>query len=701
MSSVATKPVTPAAADERAVDPEPSPARPGLVARIGPTTLAIMATLVVWVILRFVLGGQWTLQIGRSELTPVQTSLNAWNNWVGENRNSAPIFVYFLNYLQLGVEAIATFFTHLFSHTDVGREIPQIGWLGTTVLLTFVAYAVGNVRVALLTLVGLLVIVTQGLWPETMDTFALVLAAVLLALVVGLPLGMWAGTNERVNAIVTPVLDFMQILPAFAYLSPLVLLFLIGPAPAVVATWIFAIPPVIRLTAYGIRQVPASTREAVDSLGVGRLQRLRTVLLPMAKRTVVIGINQTIMAALSMVTIAALIGAPGLGLVVTQALQSLDVGTAFNGGVAIVILAIILDRVTTAGSMRAEIAARKGASAKRARVIIVGAGAAVTIVAIYLSRSVLWAAQAPTSWPNFGGVLVAAGNAVSTWAQTNLAVVTQGLRSGVTYGVLNPMESLLTGSPWFVVGVVLVVFAWLAGRWRTALLALVAVGLLVGLGVWNDAMYTLAATVIATAIVMVFGLIVGVWMGRSAMVDRVIRPLLDAAQTMPAFVYLVPFLALFGATRFTAIVAAVVYAAPAAIKIIADGIAQVSVTSVEAARASGSTTWQLVTKVQLPMSAKAIGIATNQGLIYALSMVVIGGMVGAGALGYDVIAGLNQLDLFGKGLAAGMTLVVMGILLDRIAQAAANHASRRAPRSLTPTPDRPLLPSVAQPRQET
>ncbi|MET1004913.1 MAG: ABC transporter permease subunit [Propionibacteriaceae bacterium] len=642
--------------------------------RLGTGTIIVAVTLVVWLILRIVLAGQWTLEIGRSELTDLQLRLNDLNEWVSVNRNTSPIFLYFFNYIQLGVEAIGTFFTHLFSRTDVGLEIPQIGWLGTTVLLTFVAYAIGNVRVAALTLVGLLVIVTQGLWAESMDTFALVLAAVLLALVIGLPLGIWAGTNERVHKIITPVLDFMQILPSFAYLAPLVLIFMIGPAPAIVATWIFAIPPVIRLTAHGIRQVPAATREAVDSLGVGHVQRLRTVLLPMAKRTIVIGINQTTMSALSMVTIAALIGAPGLGLVVTQALQSLDVGTAFNGGVAIVILAIIFDRVTTAASMRSELALKADKSQRVIRWIGLGVGAVITVVAIFLSRTALWAAVAPTNWPDFGAVLAGVGNAVADWAQTNLAWLTQSIRNAVTYGVLNPLESLLTGSPWFVVGGVLVVLAWVAGRWRTALLAVVAVALMVWLGVWNDAMYTLAATVIATVIVMIFGLVIGVWMGRSAMADRVIRPILDAAQTMPAFVYLVPFLALFGATRFTAIVAAVVFAAPAAIKIIADGISQVAPTTVEAALSSGSTRWQMITKVQIPMSAKAIGLATNQGLIYALSMVVIGGMVGAGALGYDVIAGLNQLDLFGKGLAAGLTLVVMGILLDRITQAAASRS---------------------------
>ena len=677
--STATRPAPTTPRDAPVPAPPARVVRCGSRGRLSPAVLIVAGTIVVWIILRLVLGGQWTLQIGRSELTPFHTNLNNLNDWVGENRNSSPVFLYFFNYIQLAVEGLGTFFTNLFAHTDIGLEIPNIGWLGTTVLMTYLAYAFGNIRVAVLTLVGLLVIVTQGLWPQTMDTFALVVAAVLLAIIVGLPLGIWAGTSDRVNKVVTPVLDFMQILPAFAYLAPLVLLFMIGPAPAIVATWIFAIPPVIRLTAHGIRQVPPTTREAVDSLGVGRWQRLSTVLLPMAKRTVVIGISQTIMAALSMVTIAALIGAPGLGLVVTQALQSLDVGTAFNGGVAIVLLAIIFDRVTTAASMRAEVAARAGAGARRWRWISVGVGAVVTVVAIQLSRTTAWAALAPTTWPDLGAGLSIAGNAVADWAQTNLAWLTQSLRNAVTYGILNPLEALFTGSPWFIVGIVLVIFAFVAGRWRVALLTAVGVALLVLLGVWNDAMYTLAATLIATLITMVFGVVIGVWMGRSKRADSVVRPFLDAAQTMPAFVYLVPFLALFGATRFTAIVAAVVFAAPASIKIIADGISQVPATTVEAASSSGSTRWQMITKVQIPMSAKSIGIAANQGLIYSLSMVVIGGMVGAGALGYDVIAGLNQLDLFGKGLAAGLSLVVMGILLDRITQAAADRSQDRSP----------------------
>ncbi len=163
-------------------------------------------------------------------------------------------------------------------------------------------------------------------------------------------------------------------------------------------------------------------------------------------------------------------------------------------------------------------------------------------------------------------------------------------------------------------------------------------------------------------------------MGRSSRVDRTVRPFLDAAQTLPSFVYLIPFVALFAASRFTAIVAAIVFAAPIAIKMIADGIRGVSSTTVEAAQSAGSNKWQMITKVQLPMSRESLVLATNQGLIFVLSMVVVGGLIGAQALGYDVVAGFRQSSYFGKGLAAGLAIVMLGVMLDRITQAAARRS---------------------------
>jgi glycine betaine/proline transport system permease protein len=172
---------------------------------------------------------------------------------------------------------------------------------------------------------------------------------------------------------------------------------------------------------------------------------------------------------------------------------------------------------------------------------------------------------------------------------------------------------------------------------------------------------------------MILAVIFGVWMGRSRVADVAIRPLLDAGQVMPPFVYLIPALALFGPTRFTAIFAAIVFAAPASIKIVADGIRGVSPTTVEAATASGSNKWQIISKVQVPMARGALVLAANQGLLYVLSMVVIGGLVGGGALGFDIVKGFSIDTFQGRGIAAGFAIVLMGIMLDRITRRAATR----------------------------
>jgi glycine betaine/proline transport system permease protein len=534
-------------------------------------------------------------------------------------------------------------------------------------VVAYVSWVFANWRVALLAAAGFVFLGLQGLWAESMDTLALTLAAVAISLLFGIPLGIWAGLSDRFNQTITPVLDFMQIMPTFAYLAPLTLIFLIGPPAAVIATLIYAMPPAIRLTAHGIRSVPATPIEATESLGATRWQTLTGVLLPMSKRTIILGVNQTIMAALSMVTIAALIDAPGLGQTVLRALQTLDVGTAFNAGLAIVVMAIVLDRVTTAAGARVDRTPRRGRFRRPVQVLL----GVPAVVCCYLSYTYVWAAEFPGG-SGVGSALARGADAVTTWAQDNLSTATEALKNAVTLVLVDPLQALLTESPWWLVGLAAIALAAVLGGVRAAVTTTVPIGLL-----WQDSMTTLAMTIVATLLVMVLGLVFGVWMGSNRHVDRIVRPILDAGQTMPAFVYLVPFLALFAATRFTAIVAAVVFAAPVAIKIIADGVRGVPATTVEAATAAGSNTWQLITKVQLPMARQSLTLAANQGLIYVLSMVVVGGLVGAGALGYDVVAGFSQGDLYGKGLAAGVAIVLLGVMLDRIARARGNPDNPR------------------------
>ena len=654
-----------------AAAPSDAAAAPAPPRRLSVRWLVFLAVVVAWVVAWAALRGRWTLALGTSELTGVHEALNDFNALVGSSRGSSPLFTYFFDPIRAVIDGLTNFFTHTIAKSDVGRGIPTIGWLGVAALATWIAYTVGNWRVALLTAGGLVFIGLQGLWVPAMQLLALTLASVLVALVIAIPLGVLAGVNDRFHRFVTPILDFMQTMPSFVYLAPLALFFGIGPAAAVITTVVYAAPPTIRITDHGIRQIPTSTIEAAESIGVTGGQKLRTVLLPMAKRTIVIGVNQTIMAALAMATIAALIAAPGLGQQVLQALQSLDIGKAFNAGLAIVILAIILDRTTTAASVRAELGARATKPGRRKlRLGIVAAGAVVVIAAVIASQQQLWAAVFPTG-ASIGPAIQAGANGVSGWATGSLSGVTSALQNVVTAGILNPFQSLLVDTPWFVPAAVLLVVTYLVGGLRPTLVAAVCLGLVIFLGLWSDAMVTLAMTLVATLLVMVLAVVVGTWMGRSGRADTVIRPILDAAQTLPAFVYLVPFLGFFGASRFTAIVAAVVYAAPVAIKIVADGIRGVSPTTLEAATSSGSSTWQLITKVQIPMASRALALATNQGLIYVLSMVVVGGLVGGGALGYLVVAGFVQNSLYGKGLAAGLAIVLLGIMLDRITQSAA------------------------------
>jgi glycine betaine/proline transport system permease protein len=221
-------------------------------------------------------------------------------------------------------------------------------WLIIVVACTGLALWARGVAFALVTASGLLIVEGMRLWPQTMATLAVVLVATVLALAAGLPAGIWAARSRAVSATIRPVLDFMQTLPVFVYLIPAVFFFGIGVVPAIVATFIFAIPPAVRLTELGIRQVDPEMVEASLAFGASPSQLLRQVQLPLAIPSIMAGLNQVIMMALSMVVIAGMVGAGGLGAVVVTGISRLDIGTGFEGGLAVVFLAIFLDRLTSA-----------------------------------------------------------------------------------------------------------------------------------------------------------------------------------------------------------------------------------------------------------------------------------------------------------------------------------------------------------------
>lgn len=627
----------------------------------------------IWIILSRLLQGHQTLELPTADNTSLTNAVGDAAGSIRGNRTKSTAFIYFFNPIRVFINGFVEIIRTLISVPRGNAVIPIIGWFGVSAIVAFVVFATSRLRTALLVTSLLLACGALGMWQFTMDTFAMTFAAVFLSLAIGIPLGVWAGLSDRTLKILTPFLDLAQILPTLVYLAPLALFFLIGVASATIATMVYSIPIAIRITAHAIRTINQSPVEASVSMGSTKLQTLFKVQIPMAKQMIVLGINQTVMAALSFVVIAALIGAPGLGKPVVDALIIRNVGQGFVAGFAVVFVAILLDRSTSAAAK-----ARGGfipptvQEIKRHRLIIAISGL-VTFVAVILSRTILSLAV----WPNsliFSKQVANLANTATTWTTTNLYIFTVGFKDFISNWVLNPLETLLANSPWYLSLSAVVLLALVISGPRIAILALSLLLLIVFSGLWHEAMITLTQTIVATLLTMIVGILLGIWIGRSSKAERFLRPFLDAGQTLPAFVYLIPMLGLFGPTRFTAIATGIVYAIPVVVKIVGEGIRAVPASIIEAATAAGSTVRQIITKVQLPAAKKSILLAANQGMIFVLAVIVIGGFVGSGGLGYIVILGGSKPELEGKGFVAGVVILLLGVTIDRIAQASAKLA---------------------------
>ncbi|MDN3056808.1 ABC transporter permease subunit [Streptomyces sp. SRF1] len=590
----------------------------------------------------------------------VSEPLGKASDWIIDNRDSHWIFLYFFGHISNAV---------IICVRAVYVVLLTLGWAGVTVASTLVAWRVAGVRVAVTTVVSFAVCGLLGMWVPTMQTLALMAVAVTASVLVGGALGLAGGLSERAFRALRPVLDTMQVLPAFAYLLPVVLIFGIGVPGAVLATVIYAAPPMARLTALGLRGADAGVLEAVTSLGATWRQRLLSARLPLARKELLLGVNQAIMMALSMAVIASVIGGGGLGDRVYQALSSVDVGKALAAGLPIVLLAVVMDRTTaSAGERLGEPPAEDGPRLLRGWPA--WAGVAVITAVVTLAGRLAGSQTWPTGWT------VAVEEPVNQFKDwmvdhlyTGVPVVggTAEWASHYVTWILDPLREGLQGLPWYAVLLIVAALAWLIGTWATALTATAAMAAIGVLGVWEPSMDTLSQVLAAVFVTLVLGFAIGIAAARSTRLERLLRPVLDVCQTMPQFVYLIPVVALFGVGRAPAAAAAIVYALPAVIRITTQGLRNVDPAALESARSLGATQGQQLRQVQLPLARPALLLAVNQGVVLVLAVVIIGGLVGSGALGYEVVFGLAQGDL-ATGLVAGAAIVFLGLMLDRVTQ---------------------------------
>jgi glycine betaine/proline transport system permease protein len=429
---------------------------------------------------------------------------------------------------------------------------------------------------------------------------------------------------------------------------------------------IYAIPPAIRITALGIRGVPANTVEAGAALGATRLQMLAKIQLPLARRMLLLAVNQTILFALSMVVIAGLIGGQGLGDRVTNGLYS-NPALALLAGFAIVIMAIALDRATQSMAERTDPARRHLTEAKRRRLRLATVGATG---AVGLAVGLGYAFDAGGVYSRYTAqdwLLHYVQNALNYVQNPSTFVfhITNPIGNNLVQYGLEPLNNFFVQTPWPVMLVGLAAIAFLLGGLRPALIALAMLALIGVVGEWEPAMSTASQVLVSIVIAVALGFALGVWAGESRRVERTLRPVLDVLQTLPQLVYIIPFIYLMPVSIVPGVIAAVLYASPAVIRLVTAGIRGVAPDAVEAAGAFGATRRQVLQKVKIPLAGDAIMLGVNQGIIMVLAVVVIGGLVGSGALGYEVAQGLQRNE-FGHGVVASLAILALGIALDRV-----------------------------------
>jgi glycine betaine/proline transport system permease protein len=550
-------------------------------------------------------------------------------------------------------------------------DLVPLPWWALIVVWTLAAFRIGGRNGAVLVFGSCLYFLMFGLWEPAMFTLASVALSVLVGAGLGMLLGAWAWRWQRLDTVLTVLYDIMQTLPVFSYLVPILLFFGFGPVAALLATVIYAMPPMARNTTLALRGLPQSVHDLATMTGCTPRQRQWLVLLPAARQGLLTGLNQVIMLSLSAVIIASIIGAGGLGNDVLQGLKSMRLGRALEAGLGITLMAIVLDRLSRSYAQRQLVQRRRLRSGQRSWLVWGSLGF------LLLSQIVSQVLPPLRDFPE--GLTLSTGKALDdavAWLNLAWQGPIAALSDGTVRWLLRPMKDALLGLPWLGVTVVIALIAAVMQDRKLALTCVLLLSLLALTGFWDQAMISLYLALVSTLIAMVLGLPIGLWAGQRPEMDRVVTLVIDTLQTLPTFVYLIPVVMLFGLGDFPAMVAIVLYALPPAIRYAKDGIARVPQTLIEAANMAGCSRWQRLWLVHVPQALPELMLGLSQTLLMAFGMLVITALVGTRGLEQEALVAVSKAKV-GEGLIAGLGISALSIMADRLITAASFRLRHR------------------------
>jgi glycine betaine/proline transport system permease protein len=578
-----------------------------------------------------------------------------------------------------GVDTIVAFTSWDFLSANPWAKLPGLPWTivaGGAILL---GHKLSGKNLAIFAAITMIFISAFGQWKPSMQTLSFVLVAAPISFALGLGFGVWAYRSKRVENILNPLLNVAQTMPHYSYLVPIMVLFGIGDHAGAIATIIFATPPMVRLTLLGLRKVSPEVIEAGKMSGCTDYQLLSEVLIPTARRDILIGVNQVIMQCLAMAVIASFIGAKGLGWNLLLALNQLRIGLALEAGVCITLIAVLLDKLSLAWANKQKNYFENPTDFEKNKYLYIFGG--VVVVGYIFSFIGTFLFKEGFNYffivPHNKGISTEAfWNAGVDWVLANFFDTLKIFNTWLIVDVLIPMKNSFLRMPIIASFVLFMGAGYIIGGIRSALVV-GSFTLFIALTEWWDrALITMYMATFGVIVSGILGITIGTLSAQNKTSSRIAIGVCDTLQTFPSFVYLIPVIMLFGVTDTSVLIAVVVYATIPATRYTIEGLRSVPSALHDAGSMSGVTRLQRWLKIELPLAFPHMMLGINQTVVFALFMVIIGAMIGTTDLGQYILKALSDRQGTGNGLMLGLCVAFIGLAVDNLIRTWANQRKK-------------------------